>query len=133
MSSGGGYMGDGIRPSGVSGVRGGDEPVRNNHALPGGITTGHYNVDDPPVDAPGITNVPGAVRRPMSFVKALEMSDRYAVGGSAGGAPPRGIGGAQRGVGPRAGQRGGPVGLQADVSMVEEEGTMYGSSYEIAV
>jgi len=65
------------------------------------------------VAASGVQNVPGAVRRPVSFVRALEMSDQLA--GSPAGRPH------QR---PRAG------GLQPTS---EEDERAYGSSYEIAV
>lgn len=70
-------------------------------------------VSSAPVDAPGIENVPGAVRRPMSFVKALEVSDQLAAHDQPS----------------KLRQK---AGLQKEV-MIEEDEQLYGSSYEIAV
>lgn len=72
----------------------------------------------PPVEVQGIENVPGAVRRPMSFVKALEVSDQLAAHD-------------QRSKLLRQPQL--QTGLQKEVMKEEEEEQMYGSSYEIAV
>jgi len=69
------------------------------------------------VAASGVPSIPGAVRRPVSFVRALEMSDQLAGAVPAG--RPR-----QQQVPPRGG------GLQ---TTVEEEERPFGSSYEIAV
>ena len=68
------------------------------------------------VAAAGVQNVPGAVRRPVSFVRALEMSDQLA--GTPAGRPRTG-----------QPQRAGVV-LQPTT---EEDERAYGSSYEIAV
>jgi len=68
------------------------------------------------VVASGVQNVPGAVRRPVSFVRALEMSDQLA------GAP------AGR---PRPQPQQSRVGVLQPPA--EEDERAYGSSYEIAV
>ena len=65
----------------------------------------------------GVQNVPGAVRRPMSFVKALEMSDQLS-------GAPAGRSGVRHNLPTRSG------GLQ---ETVEEDERAFGSSYEIAV
>jgi len=67
--------------------------------------------------AAGVQNVPGAVRRPMSFVKALEMSDQLT-------GAPAGQSGIRHNLPTRSG------GLQ---ETVEEDERAFGSSYEIAV
>lgn len=67
----------------------------------------------------GIQSVPGAVRRPVSFVRALEMSDQLSVTPS-GRPPPRQL--------QQQPARGG--GLQPTA---EEDERAYGSGYEIAV
>lgn len=67
------------------------------------------------VVASGVPNVPGAVRRPVSFVRALEMSDQLA------GAP----------VGRPRPQQQPRVGVLQPTA--EEDERTYGSSYEIAV
>ena len=64
----------------------------------------------------GINNIPGSIRRPMSFVKALEMSDQLAV------YEPE----SQRG------KRHTSVARQMDATTEEDE-LAFGSSYEIAV
>lgn len=71
-----------------------------------------------PVDAPGINNIPGAVRRPMSFVKALEVSDQLTVH--------------DKKTKLRQPQQ---LGLQKEVMAEEEESEKqaHSSSYEIAV
>jgi len=71
------------------------------------------------VAASGVQNVPGAVRRPISFVRALEMSDQLA------GAP---AGRPRTQQGPRGGVGGGVL-----QPTTEEDERAYGSSYEIAV
>lgn len=66
----------------------------------------------------GVSNVPGAVRRPVSFVRALEMADQ--LGGSAPGAVAGGRSRTQQRVGVLH-------------TTAEEDDRTYGSSYEIAV
>lgn len=80
--------------------------------------TGH-TVDVPlSVAAAGVQAVPGAVRRPMSFVRALEMSNQLT------GAPSGRLGGTRQNPLTRA------DGIQ---EAVEEDDRAFGSSYEIAV
>lgn len=73
------------------------------------------------VAAAGVQAVPGAVRRPMSFVRALEMSDQLT------GAPAGRPGLRQH---PSSGRSGGGGGVQ---ETIEEDERAFGSNYEIAV
>lgn len=80
-----------------------------------------------PVDAPGIDNIPGAIRRPMSFVKALEVSDQLTV-------PDQTL----RLQRQQQQQQKRQSGLQKEIMVEEEEEEecekqLYTSSYEIAV
>lgn len=83
----------------------------------------HHDALPLSVAAAGVQNVPGAVRRPMSFVRALETSDQLA--GSGGAANTR----QQRPFQVTAG--GGRSALQ--VTVEEDERAQFGSNYEIAV
>lgn len=69
---------------------------------------------------PDVLNIPGAVRRPMSFVKALEMSDQLASAGA-------GLSSRQR-----TPQFSPSTRLQHE-TIDEDDPSAFGSSYEIAV
>lgn len=79
-------------------------------------TTSHGADRSLAVVASGVQNVPGAVRRPVSYVRSLEMSDQLA--GAAAGRP-------------RPPQQQARLGALQPTS--EEEERAHGSSYEIAV
>lgn len=65
-----------------------------------------------------LSDIPGAIRRPMSFVKALEMSDALQM---------------QERERTRHKQRQVSPALQPEIITEEEQRAMYGSSYEISV
>ena len=102
-------------------------PPRDSHAAMSQPPSqgGHAVMPQPPRDnhtlGVGIRNVPGAVMRPMSFVRAMEMSDSLALQDRA-----------QHGRRPPPP----PRGMREDALREEETDVsqaMYGSSYEISV
>ena len=96
-------VGNGSGMSAPRGIGSIPPPTTGRLAGAGGQLAGHQIEMD---------NVPGAVRRPMSFVRALEMSDQLAV------AERETLDQRQR---------------QRHLATPDEEHQMYGSSYEISV